>query len=420
MFLTDPRSAPPVASTLTVGAALLLSTMPSLLPRAGLIQGPLTGGLVLLALTLLAAWRRLVRIGRSRPHERARRLVLGGTTLAVLGAAWWAQHALVSTTAALMMPPPGATYWWVAAAWALLVIGIGLALASAARRLRRALAARWRDASGGWRGTPGRLFATVLLGAALTTAAAAPPGALDVLRKDLSPSHVMLLESPVGASRAFVRAEEVATPEAGAELAVDRLVAEGGLERPAILIVLPTGSGWVNAVAVNALEVELGGEVAVVSAQYDNLPSWWSFLIDQEPARRSARALVGDVLDRVQALPPEQRPDVYLYGESLGALAGQDALAAVPQQAVCGAIWAGAPGGAVSGHPRERILRNADDPVAHLSVDSALERPQDWPTLWLPGLSYATTVLDLGASLAPRPGHGHQYGGEQDWSLPLC
>lgn len=426
--MTPPR----VGTTLTVGAALALSTIPSLLPRSSLTQGLLTGTLVLLALAVLAV--RLPRIprlpricrnyapesrkpmalaegqGTAPPPARARWIVLAATSAVLTVVAGATQLSLATRAAELGMPGPSPAYWPLAAVGALLVVGLGLALATGARRLTRIA----------WRRTPRPLAAVLLAGVAVTTAAAGPIDVLGPLRKQLDPAHVMLTPSPLGATRTFVTVDETPTPEAGAELAVHRLVADGGLDRSAIVVVLPTGSGWVNAEAVAAFERQLGGDVALVSAQYGDLPSWWSFLIDQEPAMRSAEALVAGTLERVGDLPEAERPDVFLVGESLGALAGQAALAEVDPEAVCGVLWSGAPGGAVSGHPRERTLRNPDDPVFHLSVATALQRPEDWPGLWVPGLSYGTTVLDLGASLAPERGHGHRYGVEQDWSLPEC
>lgn len=433
--LPGPLVPPRVSSTLAVGAALALSTLPSLLPRAPLIQGLLTGALVLLTLAVLWSVRQAVprwrpvgapvhRLSTAPTPERsttgalvkkrrstlARWLVLVGTGAAVVGTAWLAQLGLGQRAADLAMVVPGPAYWLTAGAWALAVIGLGLVLAAGARRLARIT----------WRRTPKPLAAVLLAGVTVTSAAAGPIDLLEPLRKELGPTHVMLVDSPAGASRSFSRVDETQTPRDGAELAVERMVADGGLDKGAILIALPTGSGWVNREAVTAFETQLDGDVAVVSAQYGDLPSWWSFLIDQEPAVESAEALVDGVLARVAELPADQRPDVFVHGESLGAAAGQAAIKGVDEQAVCGVIWSGAPGGEVSGHPRERSLRNIDDPVTYLSLDTVVAQPQDWPTAWLPGLSYGTTVLDLGASLLPDAGHGHMYGPEQDWTLPTC
>lgn len=337
-----------------------------------------------------------------------------------------AQFLVTDRAQELGMVTPAPAYWLVAGAWALLVTGVGLALATGVRRLaeagRRSLAtAGQRSLASSGRRIPRPLVLVLLAGVVVTTAAAAAPtDLLGPLRKTLDPHHVLLSESPLGATHAFAQLDEAPTPEDGAEVAVDRLVADGGLEREAIIIALPTGSGWVNRAAITDFEAQFDGDVAVVSAQYGDLPSWWSFLLDREPAMRSAQALVDQVLARVGALPAAERPDVFVHGESLGALAGQAAVSGADPDAVCGVIWSGAPGGERSGHPRERSLLNPDDPVGHLSAATALREPADWPGPWIPGLSYGTTVLDLGASLDPEPGHGHNYGVEQDWTLPSC
>lgn len=404
MLDTTALRVPHPATTLTLGAALATSMSPSLLPRGPVTQGLLSGVLVLLGLTVLA----LLPERTARP--RGAGLVLTATITVLIALAALTRHSLVLHAAQVGMVGPSPTYWWWASGVALGVVGIGLAAFAVVRRMLRAT----------WRHTPKPLAVALLAGVTVTSAAAGPLDLLEPLRKDLGPDHVMLTESPAGASRSFALVGEAPTPEEGAELAVSRMVDDGGLERDAVLIALPTGSGWVNPDAVTAFEAELHGDVAVVSAQYGDLPSWWSFLVDQDPAIRSAQALVDDVLARVAALPADQRPDVYVHGESLGALAGQTALEDVPADLVCGVVWTGAPSGATVGHPRERSLHNADDPVVYLSTDTALAEPEGWPTLWVPVLSYGTTVLDLGASLLPTGGHGHRYGPEQDWTLPDC
>lgn len=162
--------------------------------------------------------------------------------------------------------------------------------------------------------------------------------------------------------------------------------------------------------------------MSTLAVQYDRSPSWLSLLIAQETSKEWARATVTAVVDRVGELPEAERPAIYVHGESLGALAGQAALTD-PDLAgdVCGAIWSGAPGGTSLGLPGERALANPDDPVIHLTAETATSRPDDWGGgVWLPGLSYGTTVLDLASSLAPDAGHGHEYGPEQDWALPEC
>lgn len=403
------RALPPVATTTAVGCALVVATLPSLLPRSALTQGLLSATLVLVALAVVAVGRRVVRAVRGRrdpaPAARAVALVVvSGVVIAALVAGQVRES--VHATEVGLAPAPW-SYWFVAAAWALLAVGAAAALTGAARHtLRRA-------------GRPGRQVAGVLL-VATVTSAAAPTGLLEPLRKDLAPDHPMLTVSPLGATRAFARVGEADGPEDVAALAVDRLVEAGGLGREAVVVVVPVGSGWVNEVAVEAVETELGGDVAVVSAQYSDLPSWYQYLFDRDPALRSATALLAGVLDEVDDLPEERRPDVYVYGESLGAQVGQAAVRQVPVDRVCGVVWSGAPGATLTGHPHERSLLNDDDPIRYLTAGTALRRPEAWPTVWVPLLSWGTTWLDTSTSLGPKPGHGHQYGAEQDWSLPVC
>lgn len=405
-----PRSLPPVATTVAVGAAVVTSLVPSLLPRSAMIQGVLSGALVLLAIAALALARiaALALRAPAPPSPRARQGAFVATVVLSAAALVPAQHALARRSAELSMPTPSAAYWLLAAGCVLAVVGIVLALVAGLTHLLRST---WQPARRG--------IAAALLVSTVTTAAS-PAGLLDPLRKDLAPDHPMLVTSPVGATRAFARADEAADPETGAALAADRLLAAGGLRHAAVVVVLPTGSGWVNREAVAAIETQLGGDVALVSAQFADLPSWYQYLVDQDAAHRSGQRLLAEVLDRVRTLPESERPDVYVYGESLGARVGQGAVQQAPHDEVCGVLWSGAPGGTVSGHPRERSLLNQDDPIGYLDPGTAYRRPEGWPTVWVPLLSYGTTWLDTNASLRPPPGHGHQYGAEQDWTLPRC
>ncbi len=96
----------------------------------------------------------------------------------------------------------------------------------------------------------------------------------------------------------------------------------GGLDRAVLLVVLPTGSGWVNPAAADAVEVLAGGDVATVTVQYDDRPSYQSFLSGGgERAAEQARALL-DALDRALVARAGDRPRVVVYGESLGAVGG--------------------------------------------------------------------------------------------------
>ena len=59
--------------------------------------------------------------------------------------------------------------------------------------------------------------------------------------------------------------------------------------------------------------------------QYSYLPSWLSFLVDQERARAAGRALFDAVYERWSRLPPGDRPRLHVFGESLGSFGGETA-----------------------------------------------------------------------------------------------
>ena len=68
-----------------------------------------------------------------------------------------------------------------------------------------------------------------------------------------------------------------------------------------------------------------GGDAATVAIQYSYLPSWISYLVDQSKAREAGRALFDAVYDPWSKLPPDQRPRLFVAGESLGSFGGETA-----------------------------------------------------------------------------------------------
>jgi uncharacterized membrane protein len=65
------------------------------------------------------------------------------------------------------------------------------------------------------------------------------------------------------------------------------------------------------------------GNTAIVSMQYSFLPSWLSFLVDQENARQAGQALFEAVDALVRAMPENKRPTLVVFGESLGSFGGE-------------------------------------------------------------------------------------------------
>lgn len=107
---------------------------------------------------------------------------------------------------------------------------------------------------------------------------------------------------------------------ARARLALDEAIRIGAFERKVLVLATPTGTGWMDPSAHFPLETLLDGDVATIGVQYSYLPSWLSLLAVPEYGSESARAVFLAFHDYWQALPADNRPQLYLFGLSLGAM----------------------------------------------------------------------------------------------------
>lgn len=124
--------------------------------------------------------------------------------------------------------------------------------------------------------------------------------------------------------RAFAGLDSAPSVDARVDLVMADLERLGAFERSVICVVSPTGSGYVNYVAVETLEYLTRGDCATVGLQYSLRPSFLS--IDRVPiGREQNRALLHALKWRLQAIPEDQRPRLVGFGESLGAQTLQDA-----------------------------------------------------------------------------------------------
>lgn len=135
------------------------------------------------------------------------------------------------------------------------------------------------------------------------------------------------------------------TPEERAALLLEELIATNAFTRHALVVITPTGTGWVDPSAIDGLEFLLGGNVASVALQYSYLNSPLSLLFQPENGLESAQALFRVVYDYWKTLPPDQRPKLYLHGLSLGAFNSQRAITFfdVLGDPIDGAVWSGPP-----------------------------------------------------------------------------
>ncbi|MDO5627018.1 MAG: alpha/beta-hydrolase family protein [Mobilicoccus sp.] len=138
---------------------------------------------------------------------------------------------------------------------------------------------------------------------------------------------------------------------AGRDLAgtADAVVAElhrtGAFDRSVLVVMMPAGEGWIPDWHPSAVEFLTGGDSAIASMQYTYLPSALGYLTDRETARAAARLLITKVEAEIAARPAEQRPRLFIGGESLGAYAGQAAFAGKDDllDRIDGAVWTGTP-----------------------------------------------------------------------------
>jgi uncharacterized membrane protein len=266
--------------------------------------------------------------------------------------------------------------------------------------------------------------------------------------------------------RVYAGLHSAGDDQARMELLVDELERTHAFDRQLLVVVPTTGTGWVNPAAADALELLYNGDTAIVAVQYSYLPSWISFLADQRKSMDSGRLLVHTIADRWQRLPADRRPKLVLYGESLGAMAGQAAFDWLPDIAELGfdaVLWVGPPQASPLWHallvrrdpgtpatlprydngrtvrfaqgtkpaeiaaiaappwlgPRVLFLQHASDPVVWWSPDLLFARP-DWLTeppgpdrtasmRWYPVVTFWQVSADLAHGESMPTGHGHNY-----------
>jgi uncharacterized membrane protein len=145
--------------------------------------------------------------------------------------------------------------------------------------------------------------------------------------------------------RVYVGLRSAETPAPRAVLALEELKRVGAFERSTLIVITPTGTGWVDPAAMDSVEHLLGGDVASVAMQYSYLSSPLSLLVQPGYGAESARALFSQVYDHWRELPSERRPKLYLHGLSLGAMNSErsTALFEILGDPIHGALWSGPP-----------------------------------------------------------------------------
>ncbi len=247
------------------------------------------------------------------------------------------------------------------------------------------------------------------------------------------------------------------------EIAMQELERTGAFARKYLLLVSPTGTGWVDQTMIESAEFLTRGDIATCVVQYGRFPS---FLSVQKVAlgRQQFRALLWSIRNRIAGMPEDARPKVLVFGESLGAWASSDV---VMYQGIDGfdhygihkALWVGLPGlakwsrnGMAAGSSdlvpdgsvrvfdqpsemeeltaaerralRATIVSHHNDPIAQMSTDTMIQEPE-WLAAsergrgipedmeWFPMGTFLQVGVDAMNAMVTVPGNfgsfGHDY-----------
>lgn len=178
---------------------------------------------------------------------------------------------------------------------------------------------------------------------------------------DISAFHGAAALEPI---RVYVGLNAAETPGERARLALRELIRAGGFDRSVLLLVTPTGTGWVDPASQGPVEYIHRGDIATIAAQYSYLPSGLALITEAPNGAEMARALFEEVYGYWTRLPPTRRPKLYLHGVSLGALNSDLSfdLYDVLRDPFHGALWVGPPFRSRS-WSRITASRNADSPA---------------------------------------------------------
>lgn len=145
--------------------------------------------------------------------------------------------------------------------------------------------------------------------------------------------------------RTYVGLQSADSVEERAELALAELKRAGGFDRSILVIITPTGTGWIDPSAISAIEYLQNGDIASVAMQYSYLSSPLSLMAHPEYGADASRALFSKIYEYWSLLPRDERPRLYLHGLSLGAMnsARSFELFELLGDPIDGALWSGPP-----------------------------------------------------------------------------
>ena len=145
-----------------------------------------------------------------------------------------------------------------------------------------------------------------------------------VERPELSIKTVMKVDAKATPISIFIGLDSAPSATERVELALKEMDRTDAWSRELIMLTSPTGTGYVNYVAIACAQYMTLGNMASVTLQYSKRPSPLSLgKIGQ--AKEQNRLLWLKILERIRLMSPEDRPKVVIFGESLGAHTSQAA-----------------------------------------------------------------------------------------------
>jgi len=148
-----------------------------------------------------------------------------------------------------------------------------------------------------------------------------------------------------------------------AAIAVADLIRQGGFDRSVLIVATVTGTGWLDPGAIQTVPYLHQGDLSIIAMQYSYLPSWLTLMVDPDRSRLAAKALFDAVYEHWTGLPKGARPQLYLFGLSLGALGSEASIDVVSllSDPIQGAFWVGPPFASTI-WPRITAARNQGSP----------------------------------------------------------
>ncbi|MBN7776526.1 alpha/beta-hydrolase family protein [Nitratireductor aquimarinus] len=145
--------------------------------------------------------------------------------------------------------------------------------------------------------------------------------------------------------RLYAGLQVAETPDERSQLLLDELIELNAFDRAALVVVTPTGTGWVDPSAIDGLEYLYDGDTASVALQYSYLNSPLSLVFQSENGLESSQSLFRTIYRYWQKLPVDQRPKLFLHGLSLGAFNSQRSITFLDLlgDPIDGAVWSGTP-----------------------------------------------------------------------------